>query len=155
DRGASLLATDPGLGRLLGARDSAALGHRLLLPVLGLPEGEWSPPPAATLGHGTVALVVLDGALLRGRADEDFRLLGPGAVLDPWNHPAVSWRACMPVRAAVIGEAFFQAVAPWPAAAARMLQRAGGDSDGLLVGGSDVAPVADRLGELMWRLAAH
>jgi hypothetical protein len=152
DRGASLLATDPELRHLLGSRDAAMFGHRRVLPVLALAAGEWSPPAAATLGEGTVALVVLTGAMLRRPRAGPARLLGPWDMIDPWTHPA-TWSACSPVRAAVIGAAFAQATAPWPQAMPYMLGRAAGDPDGLRVDHGAADSPRERLTELLWRLA--
>jgi hypothetical protein len=155
-RGASLLEADPGLARLLRARDVAEFGHRRLLPVLTLSPGAWSPPPADALGEATVALAVLGGVLLRRSPERAARLLGPGDLAEPWMSPRTSWCACTPVRAAVIGEEFLQAVAPWPQAAAHLLRRTGGDAGGLSVARSGGAAAAeDRLAELLWRLAAR
>ena len=155
-RGASLLDADPTLGRLLGAREAAEFGHRRVLPVLTLPEGDWSPPPAGALGEATLGLVVLAGVLLRRSPEGVARLLGPGDLAEPWMSPAASWTACAPVRAAVIGREFLQAVAPWPQLAAHLLRRTGGDPVGLPVGrGPAAAAPGARLGELLWRLAAR
>src|SRR4051812_13102593 len=153
-RGASLLQADPALARLLGARAAAAAGQEPLLPVLSVPAGPWKVPSATALGEGTVALVVLAGALLRRAPGGRARLFGPGGLVEPWM-PGPAWFAGAPVRAAVIGEAFRLAVGPWPQAAAHMLRRAA-DVDGragLPIGGAGGAGPQDRLGELLWRLA--
>lgn len=123
--------------------------------MLVLAEGGWSPPLAAALGHGTLALVILAGALLREPHGGHAHLLGPGDLLEPWTEPAAAWRACTPVRAAVIGEAFLRAVAAWPQAAAHMLRRVGAGADGVRMHRTGSASAEDRLAELLWRLAAR
>src|SRR3954447_3233179 len=154
-RGASLLQADPALARLLGARAAAAAGDEAVLPVLSVPAGPWTVPSATALGEGTVALVVLAGALLRRPPGGQARLFGPGEVLEPWTHGPAGWSACASVRAAVIGKAFQAAVRPWPRAVAHMLRRAA-DVDGragLPVRRAGGTGPQDRLGELLWRLA--
>src|SRR4051812_11674755 len=155
DRAASLLQTDPALGRLLGARDASAVGHRPLIPVLEIAAGPWTVPAPAALGDGTFALIVLTGALLRAPEDGDARLLGPGDLFEPWAPPAAEWVACTPVRAAVIGEALLGAVAPWPLAAAHVQLRAAARPAraGMLVDGEAAGTADHRLSELLWRLA--
>ena len=119
DRAASLLEADPWLGRMLGRRDAAAVGHRAILPVLSVEDGPWAPPEPASLGTGTVALAVLDGLLVTA----DRELTGPGDVIEPWGAP---WIACTPVRLAVIGRSYLEALRPWPAVADRVRARAAG-----------------------------
>jgi hypothetical protein len=152
---ASVLETDPSLRSLMGAGDGVAAGHRPVLPVLAVTAGAWEPPAAAALGAGTIALVVLAGALLRESPDGDAQLLGPGDLIEPWRRRPARWTACTPVRAAIIGDAFLEAVGPWPQAAARMLRRAaGGDDPGVVrMGGDGTGTAQDRLCALLWRLA--
>ena len=56
-------------------------------PVLSVEPGPWEPPEAASLGPGTIALVVLDGLFVR--APEV--LFGPHEVIEPWG--TSWWRA--------------------------------------------------------------
>ncbi len=122
DAAATLLQADPALARAVGARAATEIGHRAILPVLAVPAGRWDPPAAAHLGTGTVAFVVLDGLLVREAALRD--VLGPEDVLEPWDD-GTRWTACTPVRLAVIGARFVEALRPWPGATARLLARAG------------------------------
>jgi hypothetical protein len=139
DRCATLLEADPRLGRIVGVREAAAIGHRPILPILDVATGPWSPPLRDGLGAGAVRLTVLDGLLTDGA-----RLLGPGDGFAPWA--GGSWTACTAVRAAVIGDAYATALREWPAAAAWP-----GEGSGTLIpsGGA----LEDRLLELLWRIA--
>src|SRR5215212_8973042 len=103
DSRATLLEADPGLGRLVGVRGAASIGHRPILPVLDVAVGPWIPPRRAGLGPGAVRLTVLDGLLTDGAT-----VLGPGDPLEPWTRR--SWTACTAVRAAVIGDAYADAL---------------------------------------------
>jgi hypothetical protein len=137
---ATLLEADPGLGRIVGVREAAAIGHRPVLPVLTVDPGPWTPPERADLGPSTVALSVLEGLLTDGAT-----VLGPGDGLEPWDTGA-RWTACTPLRLAVIGRAYAEALDRWPAAADR---RRAGSGARVPSGGA----VEDRLLELLWRIA--
>jgi hypothetical protein len=139
DSCATLLEADPRLGRIVGVREAASIGHRPILPVLDVAAGPWSPPRRADLGSGAVRLTVLDG-LLTDRAT----VLGPGDGLDPWT--GVNWTACTAVRVAVIGDAYADALREWPAAA-----RGHGEGQGTRIPAA--GGLEDRLLELLWRIA--
>ena len=139
DSGATLLEADPRLGRIVGVREAAAIGHRPILPVLNVPAGPWTPPERDVLGTGTVGLTVLDGLLTDGAT-----VRGPGDGLEPWA--GGDWTACTAVRVAVIGDAYADALREWPAAAL-----SGGEGSGTRV--PTAGGLEDRLLELLWRIA--
>ena len=112
-------------GRRPGARSRdrppqrrRASAHRPILPVLsrGARAAGCRPLPARS-GPGTIALAVLDGLLVtRARS----RWTGRGDVIAPWGS---AWVACTPVRLAVIGRAYLDALRPWPAMPQRVRSR--------------------------------
>jgi hypothetical protein len=122
---ASLLDLDPELAPLLRSAGAEAVGRSPLLPVLSLPPGRVD-ASAWTLPPGTVALVVLEGLLLREPLARDGAALsGPGDLVEPWSlRPGLRWTACAPLRVAVIGRPALFALQPWPEALARLLSRA-------------------------------
>jgi len=144
---ASLLEVDPALARVIGWRAAAELGREPILPVLSVPAGPWLPPDREALDDETVALVVLDGLLVGDVARDD--VLGPGDVIVPWD-PDAQWRACTPLRLAVLGTRFSIALQAWPEAAARILTRAPARSAPAARG-----TVQERLLVLLWRIAAR
>ena len=109
DRSSTLLDASPSLSHALGVRTALRVGHQPILPTLVVPAGAWTPPDAAVLGPATFALAVVEGLLLSvGRE----RLVhGPGDHIAPWSADAV-WAACTPVRLAVLGRAFTDALRP-------------------------------------------
>jgi hypothetical protein len=139
DSCATLLEADPRLGRIVGVREAASIGHRPILPVLDVVAGPWSPPERAGLGTGAVRLTVLDG-LLTDRAT----VLGPGDDVDPWT--GGSWTACTAVRVAVIGDAYAYALRGWPTATVR---RGEGPKARVPTAGA----LEDRLLGLLWQIA--
>jgi hypothetical protein len=143
---ASLLEADPSLAQTLGPQAVAEFGHVPILPVLAVPAGPW-PPRRNAVGAGVLAVVVLDGLL---RASPPPRLFGPGDVLEPWDGN-VSWTACTPVRLALIGTRFTDAVRAWPSAAAKLLARANHPPREISGGGN----VDERVLDLLWRIASH
>jgi hypothetical protein len=145
---ASLLDIDPGLGSVLGPLEAAAIGHSLLVPVLEIAPGPWTPPLPSELGPFTVALVVLEGLLQSDTPAPT--LAGPLDRLDPWN-AETTWTACTSVRVAVIGERFVQAVRPWPGVVLRLLARSGRPVPTRALSG----PPEERLLALLWHLAAR
>jgi CRP/FNR family cyclic AMP-dependent transcriptional regulator len=142
DRAATLIEADPSLGPLLGMRETATIGHRVVLPVLSVRAGSWQPPSRARLGAGTVALTVLDGLLT-----VDGGLLGPGDAFEPWD--GGSWTACTSLRLAIIGDAYATALTRWPDATERLRLR----SRAPVVVQPDGGALEDRLLDLLWRLA--
>jgi hypothetical protein len=138
DSCATLLQADPRLGRIVGVREAAAIGHRPILPVLDVAAGPWSPPERDGLGSGAVRLAVLDGLLTDGAT-----VLGPGDGLEPWSG---TWTACTAVRVAVIGDAYAYALRDWPAAAVKH-----GEASGARI--PTVGGLEERLLELLWRIA--
>jgi hypothetical protein len=139
DSRATLLEAYPGLGRIVGVREAASIGHRPILPVLNVAAGPWSPPERAGLGTGPVRLTVLDGLLTDGAT-----VLGPGDGIDPWA--GGNWTACTAVRVAVIGDAYADALRAWPAAAVGH-----GEGSGARI--ATAGGLEDRLLDLLWRIA--
>lgn len=111
----ALVDVEPALGRLVGVRAAARIGHDPALPVLDVGAGPWAPgrPPAA------LALAVLQG-LVR-TAD---RLFGPGDRFAPWIGTE-RWTACTDVRVAVLGTELVTMLRAWPALARRLADRRG------------------------------
>jgi hypothetical protein len=141
DRAASVLDADPRLARALYEDDALAVGRAPLLPVLELAAGPWEVPPREALGERACVLAVLDGLLLRDGAV----IGGPGDLVDPWAQTG-DWLACTPVRLAVVGAAFADALAPWPEAA-RLAGRPREREVSLRAG--------DGLLDVLWRLAGR
>jgi hypothetical protein len=144
DAAASLLETDPSLARSLGPNAAATVGHQPILAVLEVAAGPWEPPEPRQLGGGIVAFVVLEGLLAAGTP---ICLVGPGDVLRPWEG-GVAWTACTPVRLALVGTEFVDALAAWPGASAKVLERALASRPL-----ADAGAVDERALDLLWRLA--
>jgi len=143
DGGASLLDADPGLMRMIGRRTAVGFVHRRVLPVLSVVPGSWTPPVATRCGPETFALAILDGLLTT-----DHRALkGPGDMIAPWGS---NWVACTPVRLAVIGRAYLDALAHWPAMHQRVRSRLTPTSSGRI---ADAGTLDERLVALLWRIA--
>lgn len=141
DRAASVLDADPRLVRALRAHDALAVGRAPLLPVLALSPGPWRPPERAALGERACVLAVLDGLLLH----DGTGVRGPYDLVDPWAEGG-EWIACTPVRLAVVGAAFTDALEPWPDVA--RLSRRPREREVRLRAGELVLDV-------LWRLAAR
>jgi hypothetical protein len=109
DCAASVLDADPRLARPLSAHDAAGVGRAPLLPVLAVEAGPWAPPGPDALGPRTRGLAVLAGLVVR----DGSAVAGPGDLIDPWDEHG-DWRACTPVRFAVVGAAFAAAIEAWP-----------------------------------------
>jgi len=117
---ASLLEVEPRLAQVVGVRASAAFGHAAVLPVLDVPDGPWRPPRPEDLGGRTLALVVLDGLVVRVHGAR--LLFGPCDRIEPWGGEG-DWTACAGVRLAVIGDEYLRALRAWPTAAERLRVR--------------------------------
>jgi len=141
--GASVLDVDPGLMHVIGRRTAAGFVRRRVLPVLSVAPGSWAPPAAARCGPDTFALAVLDGLLMT----ESRALKGPGDMIAPWGS---DWVACTPVRLAVIGRAYLNALARWPAMQQRVRSRLTPSSSGHV---ADAGTLDERLVALLWRIA--
>jgi hypothetical protein len=136
-----VLDADPRLVGALRAHDALAVGRARLLPVLALSPGPWRPPAREALGERACLLAVLDGLLLHDGAG----VRGPGDLIDPWGAGG-DWLACTPVRLAIVGAAFADALEPWPDVA-RLSRRPRGREVRLRAG--------ERVLDVLWRLAAR
>ena len=144
DRSSTLLDASPLLSHALGVRTALRVGENPMLPTLIVPAGAWMPPDAALLGPATFALAIVEGLLLSVGPE---RLVhGPGDHIAPWS-PDVVWAACTPVRLAVLGRAFNDALRPH--ATAR--RTAGVASARVSTPGH--GSLEDRMLALLWRLA--
>src|SRR4051812_23859951 len=141
DRAASVLDADPRLVAALHAHDALVVGRALLLPVLAVPPGPWRPPARGALGERACVLAVLDGLLLH----DGTGVRGPDDLVDPWGEGG-EWLACTPVRLAVVGAAFADALARWPEVA-RLSRRPRGREVRVRTG--------ERVLDLLWRLATR
>jgi CRP/FNR family cyclic AMP-dependent transcriptional regulator len=138
DRFVYLLDHDAGLRSVLGEPDRSRARQHAVAGILDLPAGSWDPQqnplPEAELG-----LLLLDGLLIRDVQVPDARcgeLLGPGALLRPWDdaatgapmHHEVAWQVVAPTRLAVLDQHFVRVAAHWPplltALFARSIERA-------------------------------
>jgi hypothetical protein len=123
---ASLLDLDPELAALLGREGAERLGHSALMAVLRLPAGQVDPSDVGRPPHGTVALGVLEGLLLRETSEPGGAAIsGPGDLVEPWDmRPELRWTACSPLRMAVLDRPLLSALQPWPELLARLLGHA-------------------------------
>lgn len=133
-----LLEVDTGLASVLAEEELAAANRYAVADVLEVPRGRHDPQELFD-GSGALGLLVVEGLLIRqvsvaGRNCGE--LVGPGAVLRPWddfgqNAPLpfeVSWRVIERVRLARLDRRFLVTIVHWPALieafAARATERA-------------------------------
>jgi hypothetical protein len=142
ERAASLLEAAPALAPQLSSRRATALGQRTLLPALFVRTGPWIPPAREQLGANALALTVAEGLLTAGSA-----LLGPGDAIDPWDADR-RWTACTPVRLAVVGGAYADALAEWPELTGPRIRSTA--ATGVPIAGGELA---ERLLDVLWTVA--
>jgi hypothetical protein len=128
---------------VIGRRTAAGFVRRRVLPVLSVAPGSWAPPAAARCGPDTFALAVLDGLLMT----ESRALKGPGDMIAPWGS---DWVACTPVRLAVIGRAFLEPLARWPAIQERVGSRL---TPSPSTASADTRTLDERVVALLWKIA--
>ena len=120
-----LLDADPSLGDGLDEDELAAARRYAVADVVGLPRGTHHPQDVFS-GEGLLGLLVLDGLLIRRVAVGDRQcgeLVGPGAVLRPWDDFGqtapmpfeVSWRVVEELRLAPLDRRFLVTIVHWPA----------------------------------------
>lgn len=124
DRFVYVLDHDAGLRSALDEPDRSRARQHAVAGILELSTGSWHPHqhlrPEAHLG-----LLVLDGLMIRDVQVPDARcgeLLGPGALLRPWDDAAtgapmrheVAWQVVAPCRLAVLDQHFLRVAAHWP-----------------------------------------
>lgn len=119
-----LLDADPSLGSGLTDEELAGARRYAVADVVDLGRGTCDPRSLFT-GEGLLGLLMLDGLLIRQVAVGDRHcgeLVGPGAVLRPWDDfgqvaplPCdVSWRVIQEVRLAQLDRRFLATIVHWP-----------------------------------------
>jgi CRP/FNR family transcriptional regulator, cyclic AMP receptor protein len=123
--GVRLLDADPSLGAGLSEEELAGARRYAVVDVVSLSRGTYNPRRMFD-GTGLLGLLVLDGLLIRQVAVGDRQcgeLVGPGAVLRPWDDFGqvaplpyeVSWRVVREVRLAQLDRRFLATIVHWPA----------------------------------------
>ena len=159
-----LLEVDPDLAHDLDPRRAREAAQRLYARLTEIPRGRWVPETVA--GNRPIALLVLDGLLLREATVGDHpaaELLGPGDVVRAWEDDeqeellprSVGWTALAPTRVAVIDRGLAVRAAQWPEVFAALLDRAARRAERLVVlqAIAHLTRVDDRLLALLWCLA--
>jgi CRP-like cAMP-binding protein len=119
-----LLDADPSLGGGLSEEQLAGARRYAVADVIELSRGTYIPRGLFD-GSGLLGLLVLDGMLIRQVAVGDRHcgeLVGPGAVLRPWDDFGqvaplpfeVSWRVIREVRMAQLDRRFLATIVHWP-----------------------------------------
>lgn len=129
-----VLEHDPGLAGALSPEELEAASRAAVAAVGNVAVGTHE-PGALFARRGLLGLLLLDGLLTRqvlvaGRSCGE--LVGPGALLRPWDHFGehapmpfeVRWRVIRPLRVALLDQRFLAAVARWPALVDALVQRA-------------------------------
>jgi CRP/FNR family cyclic AMP-dependent transcriptional regulator len=134
-------------------------------PVLELPVGHWEVPHGDG-SHGRLGFLILEGLLARdmtlaGRTATE--LLGEGDVVQPWLAGRdeglvpyrVGWHVLMPMRVAMLDDAFSRSLARWPQTMSTLLERAIRRTHRMSIHEAllQLSPVETRLLVLFWHLA--
>jgi CRP-like cAMP-binding protein len=120
-----LLDADPSLASGLSEEELAGARRYAVADVIALARGSYQPRSMFD-GTGLLGLLVLDGLLIRQVEVGDRQcgeLVGPGAVLRPWDDFGqvaplpfeVSWRVIREVRMAQLDRRFLATIVHWPA----------------------------------------
>ncbi|HLY48489.1 MAG TPA: helix-turn-helix domain-containing protein [Solirubrobacteraceae bacterium] len=120
-----LLQADRSLGSGLSNDELAMASRYAVADAVALARGKYA-PRALFDGKDLLGLLVLDGLLIRQVAVGDRHcgeLVGPGAVLRPWDDFGqiaplpfeVSWRVIQPTRLAQLDRRFLATIVHWPA----------------------------------------
>jgi len=159
-----LLEEDPELGADLSPEDFQRASRYAVTQVVELSRGVHDP---SHLGSpDLLGLLVIDGLLIRSVQVAERRcgeLVGPGALLRPWDHFGryapmpfeVRWRVIAPGRVALLDQRITMVAARWPALMHRMVARAVERSHALALNVAihSLQHVELRLLVLMWHLA--
>ncbi|MBV9309283.1 MAG: Crp/Fnr family transcriptional regulator [Solirubrobacterales bacterium] len=128
-----ILDEDRELGARLSEQDLASARRLAVADVVELPKGSHNPGERFE-GDGLLGLLMLDGLMVRQVAVAERRcgeLVGPGAVLRPWDHFGehaplpfeLSWRVIQPTRFAMLDGRFLTAIVKWPPLTAALVER--------------------------------
>jgi hypothetical protein len=162
---ARVLALDPELGLRIPADKISQARQELVAPVLELDPGHWD-VPHGDRSHGRLGFLVLEGLLARdmtlaGRTATE--LLGDGDVVQPWLAQRdeglvryrVGWHVLMPVRLAILDDAFVRSLVRWPQVMSTLLERAVRRAHRMSIHEAllQLSPVESRLLVLFWHLA--
>jgi CRP/FNR family transcriptional regulator, cyclic AMP receptor protein len=120
-----LLDVDPSLGSALSEDELAGARRYAVVEAITVPRGAHDPRELFG-GNGLLGLLVLDGLLVRQVAVGDRQcgeLVGPGAVLRPWDDVGqvaplpfeVGWRVIREIRLAKLDRRFLATIIHWPA----------------------------------------
>lgn len=120
-----LLDADPSLAAGLSEEELAVARRYAIGDVVELPRGRHQ-PQSVFAGDGLLGLLVLDGLLIRQVSVADRQcgeLVGPGAVMRPWDDFGqtaplpfeVSWRVLREVQIAQLDRRFLATIVHWPA----------------------------------------
>jgi CRP-like cAMP-binding protein len=123
--GVRLLDADRSLGAVLSEDELAVARRYAVADVIELPRGKYE-PTALFDGKGLLGLLMLKGLMIRQVAVADRHcgeLVGPGAVLRPWDdfgHTAplpfdISWRVIQETQLARLDRRFLATIVHWPA----------------------------------------
>ena len=129
-----LLDADSSLARGLSEEELAVARRYAIGDVIELPWGKHEPQRVFD-GEGLLGLLVLDGLLIRQVAVADRQcgeLVGPGAVLRPWDDFGktaplpfeVSWRVIRDLQIAQLDRRFLATIVHWPALIEALVGRA-------------------------------
>jgi CRP/FNR family transcriptional regulator, cyclic AMP receptor protein len=132
-RRVQLLDEDPDLGVDLSPEDFERARRYAITEVVELGRGVHEPSRVGS--PDLLGLLILDGLVIRSVQVAERQcgeLVGPGALLRPWDHFGryapmpfeVRWRIVAPARLALLDQRFTMVAARWPALMHRMVGRA-------------------------------
>ncbi|HKH18751.1 MAG TPA: Crp/Fnr family transcriptional regulator [Solirubrobacteraceae bacterium] len=161
-----LLKLDPDLARELDSRRAGEAAQRLYASAIDITRGRWLPSHGLLERRRPIALLVLQGLLVREATVDHHpsaELLGPGDVLRAWEDAdhevllarTIEWTALTPTRVAIIDHALAVRAAQWPEVFAALIDRAARRAERLVVlqAIAHLTRVDDRLLALLWCLA--
>lgn len=159
-----LLEADRELAACVGADELECAQLTTVADIIRLERGVQDPSGLGS--HHLLGLLVLDGlmiSVLEVAQRRGYELIGPGALLRPWDHrddtgstPCVlRWKVLEPVTVARLDERVTGACARWPALLAELTRRAVDRSQGLalMLAIHSLQHVEIRLLVLLWHLA--
>lgn len=159
-----LLDADPDLGDGLSPPDLEVARRYVVCKAAALDRGVHD--PWAVGSDDLLGLLVIDGLLIRSVQVAERRcgeLVGPGAILRPWDHFGnyaplpfeVRWRVVKPVQLAMLDQRLVTISARWPSLMHAIVRRAVGRSHALALNVAihSLQHVELRLLVLFWHLA--